>query len=993
MLKRKKTLSKLLATTMVLTSFTVNASAAEVNTSTIGGNDRYETAIKISENGWSSSDRAVLINGEKGLVDALTATPYAYAKNAPILITGQGKLTTSTKNRLSAMNVKNVDIVGGVNSVSNQVVNELKNMGITVNRISGASRYDTSLAVAKEVDKIQDVSEIAVVNGDKGIPDAVSVAAPAASKKMPILLAENGGLNSASKDFVNGESVSKSYVIGSSNSVSDSVMNSLPGTKTRLGGADRHDTNAAVIKEFYTASSLSNVYVAKSGYVKNNDEIVDALAAGVLAAKNGNPVVLVGNSINSSQQTLLAGKKFTKITQIGMGVPANSVNQIKATQADEEATITKLTVNNGKKLTITGTNLNLIEKGNISISGNTVDTFSRNSSTEVVVEFTNEFNNGTNTLKLTNNLGKVTEHQFTYQSSLGNVTSVQTATKLVGNATLKDLEVKINNDTVKSVYDINKAGWKVEFISSKNIFMDSKSTEDGHVSKTGRLDSTKVLVNNRYDYQVVLTKGETKLTSEVGFFDMVEESDSYTSIKDTFKLKSASLQTTGTSDKQIILNSKKMVIGETATLTNLEAINSIGNTVPASLSEFEITSSNTNVISVNGTTLKAQGSTGDATITIKNKNKVLNTFKITAVTGQRKATTIKFTNNNTTLSTSSTVNIMEENNTNVIATVTDQNGDPFNGYIVLDESSATTENIVTVTGNDATSDDGKVTISIAGSKIGKVTYKSNDPISNKLNLNVVAKENANKWTLSRISADNNNIDHYVPTSNPDKISNKLELNLIGSKSSAISGIEKDLMVGTKKPDKIEAGKFVIVSDNEKRATISPVENDGKIIVNAADKETGSVTIRVYHSVDNVVKEAASVNVTVNNNTPKMTSVSTYLVDKITKEGDFNVINGLFNIKESVVSGVKMSGVSETVCLGSKGNKPIFFISNDKSKEYKDGDIIIATIDISSEYTPDATGKVTIPDNKKGTVKVSVFSGEMDGKAAQQIESIEFDTTK
>ncbi len=125
----------------------------------------------------------------------------------------------------------------------------------------------------------------------------------------------------------------------------------------------------------------------------------------------------------------------------------------------------------------------------------------------------------------------------------------------------------------------------------------------------------------------------------------------------------------------------------------------------------------------------------------------------------------------------------------------------------------------------------------------------------------------------------------------------------------------------------------------------------------------------------------------------MTSVSTYLVDTIKETGEFDVINGLFNIKESVVSGVKMSGVSETVCLGSKDNKPIFFISKGNSKVYNAGDIIIATIDISSEYTPDATGKITIPDNKKGTVKVSVFSGEMDGKAAQQIESIEFDTTK
>ncbi|WP_304340836.1 cell wall-binding repeat-containing protein [Metaclostridioides mangenotii] len=993
MLKRKKILSKLLATTMVLTSFTVNASAAEVTSATIGGNDRYETAIKISENGWSKSNRAILINGEKGLVDALTATPYAYSKNAPILITAAGKLSPATANRLKAMDVKNVDIVGGVNSVSNQVVNDLKAMGITVNRISGASRYDTSLAVAKELDKIQDVSEIAVVNGDKGIPDAVSVAAPAASKKMPILLAENSGLNSASKDFVNGESVSKSYVIGSNNSVSDTVMNLLPGTKTRLGGADRHDTNAAVIKEFYTAASWNNVYVAKSGFVKTNDEIVDALAAGVLAAKNGNPIVLVGNSINTSQQSLLASKKFTKMTQIGMGIPTNSVNQIKATQADAVATITKVTVNSSKKLTLTGTNLNLIEKGNLSINGNTISNFTRNSATEAVIEFDNEFNNGSNTLKLTNNVGTVTEHQFTYQSSLGNVNSVATGTRIVGKETLKDLEVKINGSEVKSVYEINKAGWKVEFISSKDIFLDKKDTEDGWVSKTGRL--VEPLKAGKYDYQVVLKKGDTTLKSSVDLFEVAEEADSFESIKDTFKLKTTELITEGNSETQINLDNKKMVVGEKATIEGLEAVDSINNTVSAELSDFKVTSSNTNIISVSGDTFEAIGSTGTSTITIKNKNKVLDTFNIEVVTGKRKATSVKFENNNATLSSSGTVTVMSSKSTDVIATVTDQHGSPYNGIAVLDDLSKTGAGEVTLTGNSLTAKDGKATLNIKGDTVGKVTYKITDSITNKrnLNLDVVKEADPTSWSLNRISAENNTIDYYVPKNNvDDKISNTLELNLVGKNSSAISGIEKKLVVADKKPSKvddIDDGQFVLVSDNTKKATVTVDETSGTITVTAADKETGSVKISAYYKSGNTIREV-NTSVTVNNNTPKMTSLSTYYVDEIKTADKYDVLHNLFNIRGGVVAGVKMSGVSEKVYLGSKDGQPIFFIPQGKLTTYTDGDVIIATIVINA-YDPTEAGIITVPPNTEESFKVSVFRGEADGNAAQQIETININT--
>lgn len=339
MLKRKEIISRLLATTMVLSTVTSGVSALEpratVSSSTLAGADRYETAVKVSESGWTSATNAVIINGDKGLVDALTATPYASLKNAPILVTEKDKLTKVTKDRLTKLGVKNVDIVGGEAVVSQAVENELKAMGLKVNRIKGEDRYSTSVAVANEIKKLTTVNKIAVVNGATGLPDAVSIAAPAADNKMPIILsdpANNNGISEA-KSFIESNNISKSYVIGQTSAVSNNIMNTLPGTKTRLGGSDRHETNAQVIKEFYTQKELDNIYVAKSGYIKNNEELVDALAVGVLAAKNDDPVLIVGKTLDATQETLLKEKNFDKITQVGGGIPQGSIDAIKATQS------------------------------------------------------------------------------------------------------------------------------------------------------------------------------------------------------------------------------------------------------------------------------------------------------------------------------------------------------------------------------------------------------------------------------------------------------------------------------------------------------------------------------------------------------------------------------------------------------------------------------------------------------------------------------------
>lgn len=968
MLKRKKTLSKLLATTMVLTSFTVNASAAEVNTSTIGGNDRYETAIKISENGWSSSDRAVLINGEKGLVDALTATPYAYAKNAPILITAQGKLTTSTKNRLSAMNVKNVDIVGGVNSVSNQVVNELKNMGITVNRISGASRYDTSLAVAKEVDKIQDVSEIAVVNGDKGIPDAVSVAAPAASKKMPILLAENGGLNSASKDFVNGESVSKSYVIGSSNSVSDSVMNSLPGTKTRLGGADRHDTNAAVIKEFYTASSLSNVYVAKSGYVKNNDEIVDALAAGVLAAKNGNPVVLVGKSINSSQQTLLAGKKFTKLTQIGMGVPANSVNQIKATQADEESAVNSVSVVDYKTIKVTGKLLDKLSASSFSVSGNSVSSYTPNTAgTEATIAFNNAFGSS-NTLSVTSNLGKVTTHTFTYNT---NISSVQASTKEVGKSGLQYLEVTVNGSEKRSVKQLNEQGWKVEFEANEKVFYNNGTTPGKYTSEDGKLLTSLDLGFSTFNYEVTLTKGNDILkTTSKGYVDIVDKANQYSSI-DSFSI----------SNDGTVLTSNTLVVGETLKVTDFKATNKNGTTIEIddlTNNSVDVKSSNEAVISAkhsgaNKNTLTAV-STGSAVITVTDGT-VKKEITLTVKEEARKI--------NSVTAKSSTLYIAASNTEGVetIVNLKDQYGDPFTGTpgfkdvkkVSTTGTSAT--DIANVDMNELPNDKGELSIKIT--PVDTVTAALNAP------LEIKSADNSKTWTkinvyVSGVTGTKSAKFEYVDKTADanldvyDTQDNEVAFNINEYIGNYIIGSSTSVSIGSVSDDKDKYS--VVVKDADKNGDKALITLSGKDVKIKALKE-GSIDIQLY--LEGKLKTTTRINI--KDSTPTISKVDFKNVDTVTKLDSgskydpIREVLDLTNFEDSkiVVGGITVTGKGGDVEYIAPGSLVI-----KKNVKGVTSTTNVGKIEVSANFGTDNIGednKVTLTSGDKGTITVKIYT--------------------
>lgn len=247
----------------------------------IQGKDRYETAAIIASKMEYSS--VILVNGNS-LVDGLSASGLSGATNAPILLTQVNVIPQATLNKLS--NANTVYLVGGEGVISKEIENKIINMGKKVIRLGGKLRYDTSILVANEIEKIKGVQEIYYVNGLTGEADAMSIAPVAASKGNPVILTDGSSTNYR-KDV-------QSYAIGGVG-----VMNyNFDNFSTRIDGINRYETNKNVINIFFP--NKNHVNLSKS-YV-----LIDALTASALKE----PVVLVADD---SDKSVIAGAKSATV--------------------------------------------------------------------------------------------------------------------------------------------------------------------------------------------------------------------------------------------------------------------------------------------------------------------------------------------------------------------------------------------------------------------------------------------------------------------------------------------------------------------------------------------------------------------------------------------------------------------------------------------------------------------------------------------------------
>lgn len=203
--------------------------------SRIAGETRQRTATEIAERlaaGYEGDhaiewgDTCIVASGDS-YADALAASPYAFAKLAPIFLTeSDGSISFWTAEAIKDLGFKHVIMVGGEARVSKKAESTLNSMRWleSVTRIAGETRYETAAKMAQLcVDAGMSYDGAAVASGEN-YPDAIAGGALCGKRGSVMLLAGKTDEDSAfALDAIaaNKASIKSANVLGGSSAVSD----------------------------------------------------------------------------------------------------------------------------------------------------------------------------------------------------------------------------------------------------------------------------------------------------------------------------------------------------------------------------------------------------------------------------------------------------------------------------------------------------------------------------------------------------------------------------------------------------------------------------------------------------------------------------------------------------------------------------------------------------------------------------------------------------
>lgn len=308
-----KKIAAIIACVMTIGTSSVFAHAVDKkNVYRIYGQNRYETATKISKQGWEKSSYAIVCRGDN-FADALSSVPLAKKYNAPILLISKDKVDENVKSEIKRLGVENIFIIGGQGVINKHIENEIKNISKvkTVHRLGGKDRYETSMNIGKSVG-IKD--QVVLVSGTSSA-DALSISSIAASKNIPIVLTDNN--KEKLNNYIKSHNVKKAFLIGGEKCVSKDIENMFS-NKERIYGKDRYETNENILRRFSNELNFNKVYIALS-QSQRGDEFADALSSSALAAKHSNPIVLVYKDINNKTKYLLKDRLSKESSLIILG--------------------------------------------------------------------------------------------------------------------------------------------------------------------------------------------------------------------------------------------------------------------------------------------------------------------------------------------------------------------------------------------------------------------------------------------------------------------------------------------------------------------------------------------------------------------------------------------------------------------------------------------------------------------------------------------------
>lgn len=181
----------------------------------------------------------------------------------------------------------------------------------STDRISGADRYATSAALTRKAFPTAGSAEtVYLVSGE--VPyDALSAGPAAVASGAAMLLTAPDRLPAVTATELQRLAPDRVVVVGGTGAVGGEVLSAaraIAPSVTRIAGADRYATSAALARAAFGATGASTAYVA------TGRGFADALAAGPAAGAGRSPVVLV-----DGRATRLSASTRSLLRELGVG--------------------------------------------------------------------------------------------------------------------------------------------------------------------------------------------------------------------------------------------------------------------------------------------------------------------------------------------------------------------------------------------------------------------------------------------------------------------------------------------------------------------------------------------------------------------------------------------------------------------------------------------------------------------------------------------------
>ena len=177
------------------------------------GGSRIETAIEIAREAAPDATQVILArafaagtDASQAFADSLAAGAWAAKDLQPILLTQTEALSAATAAYITEKRIAKVFIVGGTAAVSDAAKAQAEALGAQVTRVSGPTRFDTAIEIAKQrgMTTAATASQIVMVDGQAatGWASGFAAASYAGVGTVPIVLSNGAELPAATSAYV-----------------------------------------------------------------------------------------------------------------------------------------------------------------------------------------------------------------------------------------------------------------------------------------------------------------------------------------------------------------------------------------------------------------------------------------------------------------------------------------------------------------------------------------------------------------------------------------------------------------------------------------------------------------------------------------------------------------------------------------------------------------------------------------------------------------------